>query len=73
MSPRHRQSLISTHVFEIDNEVMLIDPETFKATQIVMISALRERVQHLPVGGLSYEDLVWTDHNTCGKCKYRPG
>ena len=50
---------------------MFTDTKSFKATQTLMISALRERVEHPLAREFSYEDLVWIDHNTCRKYKYK--
>ena len=49
---------------EMVNDLKLTDPTTFRAQQVNIILALRERVQTPPIGEFRMEDLVWTDHVT---------
>jgi hypothetical protein len=48
------------------DDLELTDPMAFRAQQVDIILALRERVQNPPIGEFRMEDLVWTDHVTIG-------
>ena len=51
---------------EMVDDLKLTEPTTFRAQQMNIILALRERVQEPPIGEFGMEDLVWTDHVTTG-------
>ena len=53
------------------DDLKLTDPTTFRAQQVNIILALRERVQNPPIGEFGMEDLVWTDHVTTGSGLHR--
>ena len=48
------------------DDLKLTDSTAFRAQQVNIILALRERVQNPPIGEFRMEDLVWTDHVTTG-------
>ena len=46
------------------NDLKLTDPTAFRAQQVNIILALRDRVRKPPIGEFIMEDLMWTDHVT---------
>lgn len=56
-----------------DDELTQADPIVFRAKQIGSIMALRERTRvHIHLSrSFCMEDLVWADHVTSGKRKYK--
>ena len=47
------------------------NPLEFQAKQAHLIKELRSRAQKPPLGEFCMQDLVWTDHVTNGKGKYK--
>jgi hypothetical protein len=56
---------------EMVDDLKLADPTTFRAQQVKIILALRERVHKPPIGEFRMEDLVWTNHVTTGNSLHR--
>ena len=54
-----------------NDELAQTDPIVFHAKQASLIMALRERLQFPPSRSFCLEDLVWTNHMTSGKGKYK--
>lgn len=54
-----------------DDGLAQTDPIVFEEKKASLIMALRDRVQNPSLGSFCMKDLIWTDHVTCGKGKYK--
>jgi len=55
------------YIVESDDDLLVLAPATFRATQADRIISLRERVQNPPPGAFAMDDLVWTNHVSQGQ------
>lgn len=55
------------YIVESDDDLHVLAPATFRATQADRIISLRERVQNPPPGPFAMDDLVWTNHVSQGQ------